>query len=303
MTDLVHIKTIAQFHEANGLPKPEHPLIGLIDYSKLYKTQMLNHFTHDFFSITLKRNVVGKFRYGQMDYDFDEGLMTFIAPKQVLQITIDDEQLKKKPSGWILNIHPDFFWNTVLAEKIRKYKFFEYSVNEALFLSEKEEKIILDIFTNIKSEYLSYTDEFSKNIIISQIELLLSYAERFYKRQFITREKDNHDILTKFENCLNNYFTQNKHETDGKPSVQYFANELSLSPDYLSHVIKLATGENCRQHIQNKIIEIAKEKLSTSNSSVSEIAFQLGFEHSQSFSKLFKKQTKLTPLEFRANFN
>lgn len=189
MSAIRHIKTIATFQEANGLPKAQHPLIALVDYGILYQHQKLTHFTQDFYSIALKKDVVGKFRYGQMDYDFDEGLMTFIAPQQVLQITGDQAPIQKAPSGWILNIHPDFFWNTALAKKINQYEFFHYTVHEALFLSEKEEQLILNIFENIRKEYTEHIDEFSKNIIVAQIELLLNYAERFYKRQFITREK------------------------------------------------------------------------------------------------------------------
>lgn len=261
------------------------------------------HFTHGFYSIAIKKNVIGKFRYGQTDYDFDEGLMSFFAPDQVLKVSFTEEDFKKLPSGFILNIHPDFLWNTSLAEKMNNYGFFGYGITESLFLSPKEEKIILQIIAQIQQEYRGNMDDFSKNIIISQIELLLNYAERFYKRQFLTREKNNHGILTRFESALNAYFATAQNEISGLPTVHYLASQLNLSADYLSQVLKISTGQTTQQHIQNKLIEKAKEKLSTTDLSVSEIAYELGFEYPQSFSKLFKSKTNQTPLEFRAGFN
>lgn len=303
MKDLVHIKTISEFHRKNGLEPPKHPLISLADYGKMYHRDMLLHFTQDFYSIALKKNVVGKWQYGQMDYDFDEGLMSFFGPHQVLRVDIEDKQLKEKPSGWILLIHPDFLYNTDLTNKIKRYKFFNYDINEALFLSKQEEEIMDAILHNIQQEYQSNIDEFSKKIIIAQIELLLSYSERFYKRQFLTREKVNHEILNRFETILREYFTDGSLLNQGLPSVQFIGEKLNITPDYLSSLLRHLTGQNARQHIQNKIIELAKEKLSVTNLSISEIAYELGFEHPQSFSKLFKKKTEMTPLEFRASFN
>lgn len=303
MKELVHIKTISEFHEYNRLPKPEHSLISLVDYGKMYHSDMLLHFTQNFYSIALKKNVIGKWRYGRMDYDFDEGLMSFFAPNQVLHIDIDEKQLKQKPSGWILLIHPDFLYNTNLVQEIRKYDFFNYAIREALFLSEKEENIIANILQVIQQEYQSNIDEFSKNIIITQIELLLNYSERFYKRQFLTREKNNHEILVRFETILNDYFIKDSLVDKGLPSVQDVAEKLNITPDYLSSLLKLLTGQNTRQHIQSKIIEQAKIKLSTTNESIGTIAYDLGFEHPQSFSKLFKSKTNLSPLEFRQSFN
>lgn len=303
MSDLVKIKTISQFHQVNGLPAPIHPLISLVDYGAMYENVRPLHWSQHFYSISLKRNVVGKFRYGQLDYDFDEGLMSFFAPDQVLNIESHEMDYTNKPSGWILLIHPDFLWNTPLAKKMQQYEFFGYAINESLFLSEKEEAVIISILQNIEQEYKSNIDDFSKNIIISQIELLLSYAERFLKRQFLTREKNNHEIITRFEEVLTSYFKNGSLLDDGIPTVQEISDQLNITSNYLSSLLKHTTGQNTRQHIQNKLIELAKVKLSTTQLSVSEIAYELGFEHSQSFSKLFKSKTNQTPLEFRAAFN
>jgi len=200
-------------------------------------------------------------------------------------------------------IHPDFLWNTPLAKAIKKYEYFDYAVHEALFLSEKEEATLNGIIQNIKQEYQSNIDKFSQSIIISQIETLLNYAERFYHRQFITRKITNHQILDRLEKLLADYFDNDDLITKGLPTVQHIADELNLSPNYLSGLLKVVTGQSTQQHIHDKLIEKAKEKLSTTVLSVSEIAYELGFEHPQSFSKLFKTKTSFSPLEFRQSFN
>lgn len=200
-------------------------------------------------------------------------------------------------------IHPDFLWNTPLAKNIHNYEFFDYSVTEALFLSDSEEEIINNIVRNIRKEYQSNIDKFSQNIIISQIETLLNYSERFYQRQFITRKVTNHQILDRLEAVLEGHFNSADLASIGLPTVQHIADELNISPNYLSSLLKMLTGESTQQHIHNKLIEKAKEKLSTSDLSVGEIAYELGFEHSQSFSKLFKAKTNISPLEFRKSFN
>ncbi len=303
MRNLVKIKSISEFHNIRKLPKPEHPLISLIDYSSIIHSAEHNNISwlQTYYSIALKKDVPGKYRYGQQDYDFDEGLMSFFAPNQILNIEYIENDTQKKPSGWILLIHPDFLWNTPLATSIKQFDFFNYSLTEALFLSDKEETIVADIFKNIKQEYQSNIDKFSQSIIISQIELLLNYAQRFYERQFITRKKSNHDILNQLERTLINYFDDT--EMIGLPSVQYVAAQLNVSPNYLSSTLKHVTGQTTQQHIHEKLIEKAKEQLSTTQLSVSEIAYQLGFEHSQSFNKLFKTKTNQSPLEFRQAFN
>lgn len=304
-TKINRLKTISDLHRFNQLPPPEHPLISLIDYSKINPPFENNElkWLQQFYSISIKRNVSGKYRYGQQSYDFDEGLMTFFSPEQVISVQLTEEDEKSSPSGWILAIHPDFLFGTSLAKSIKKYPFFNYSVREALFLSEKEENIVNAILKNIKAEYQSNLDQFSQQIIISQLELLLNYAERFYQRQFLTRKISNHQILDRLEKLLEDYFNGDEVVNNGLPSVHDIAQNLNLTPDYLSSMLKSLTGQTTQQHIHNKLIEKAKVKLSTTKLSVSEIAYDLGFEHPQSFSKLFKSKTKQTPMGFRTSFN
>lgn len=298
------IKSIIEFHRTRGLPQPEHPLISVVDFSMIQHNADIGevNWVFDFYQISLKKGINGKFKYGQQEYDFDEGVMGFLSPNQVFRIEPDPNPTTQR-SGWILLIHPDFFWNTPLAKNIRQYEFFDYSVNEALFLSNKEEKTLNEIIENIKQEYHANIDKFSQNIIVSHIETLLNYSERFYNRQFITREKSNHQILERLEKLLTDYFNNDDLISKGLPTVQYIADTLSTSPKYLSSLLKVLTGQSTQQHIHDKLIEKAKEKLSTTNLSVSEIAYTLGFEYPQSFSKLFRAKTKLSPLEFRQSFH
>jgi AraC family transcriptional activator of pobA len=300
--DLLRIKTISEFHTLRGLPKPKHPLISVVSFDDMEHTEPgQQNLIFDFYMISVKRDMAHKYRYGQKDYDFDEGVMFCMAPHQVLGII--REENGKNPSGWILMIHPDFLWNTAMAGIIRKYVFFDYSVHEALFLSGDEEIKILQILQNIKEEYLSNIDRFSRNIIISQLETLLNYSERFYQRQFITRYKANHQLLERLEILLNDYFEADDFPVKGLPSVQFLSEKLNMSPHYMRSVLKSFTGQTTQQYIHEKLIEKAKEKLSITTLSVSEIAYELGFEHSQSFSKLFKSKTGISPLEFRKSFN
>lgn len=302
--EIVRIKSITEYHRFRGLPKPEHPLISLVDYSMLQfaeYSQAVN-IVMDFYSIALKRDIGAKLYYGQQIYDFDEGLMSFIAPGQVLRIERNPDSLNNG-SGYLLQVHPDFIWGSHLAQNIKNYSFFDYSIHEALFLSSKEETTILNIFENIRQEYHANIDGFSQGLIIAQIELLLKYCERFYHRQFITRKISNHQMLTKVENYLNSYFSSEAPKKDGLIFVKNVADAMNVSPDYLSSMLKQLTGKNAQEHIHQKLIEKAKEKLSVTQLSVSEIAYELGFEHPQSFSKLFKKKTSISPLDFRRSFN
>lgn len=288
-----------------GLRPPLHPLISLVDYSTMVHSPQHDKicWLQAYYSISLKKGVPGKYRYGQSAYDFDEGLMSFFAPNQILNIEYVENLPHVKPSGWILLIHPDFFWGTDLAKKIKQYAFFDYSLTEALFLSEKEELIISNILDNIHDEYQANIDQFSQGIIVSQIELLLNYSERFYKRQFITRKIENHALLSRLEEVMNKFFNPKNPNLVGLPTVQYVAEQLNVSPTYLSSSLKSLTGLSTQQHIHEKLIEKAKEQLSTTELSVSEIAYGLGFEHPQSFSKLFKNKTSLSPVDFRQLFN
>lgn len=295
-------ETISKFHQFRDLPKPEHPLISVVNFEaiKHLRNDEPKSLMLDFYSISLKRNIYGKIKYGQQEYDFDEGIMFFISPGQVFSIEADKEL---KHSGWSLQVHPDFLWNTPLAQKIKQYEYFGYSVHEALFLSEKEEATIVGIMQNIQQEYQSNIDKFSQDVIIAQLELLLTYAERFYQRQFITRKISNHKILARLDGIFMKYFNNDAFVKKGLPTVQSIAEALNLSPGYLSGLLKALTGQSTQQHIHDKLIEKAKERLSTTGLSVSEIAYELGFEHPQSFSKLFKTKTNLSPLEFRQSFN
>ena len=299
----LRIKTISQFHALRGFPKPKHPLISVINFEDMAPVleSEMQSLIFDFYLISVKRDMNHKYKYGQNDYDFDEGVMFCMAPNQILSV-IREEQ-SKNPSGWMMLIHPDFLWNTPMASAIKKYEFFDYSVNEALFLSEDEEIKIQQITDNIKQEYQTNIDKFSQNIIISQLETLLNYSERFYQRQFITRHKANHQFLEKLEILLNDYYEREDFKTKGLPSVQYLADEFNMSRHYMRGLLKTLTGKTTQQHIHEKLIEKAKEKLSTTELSVSEIAYELGFEHSQSFNKLFKAKTDISPLEFRKSFN
>jgi AraC family transcriptional activator of pobA len=230
-------------------------------------------------------------------------LMYFMAPGQVFGRPANEEENITVMSGWALYIHPDFLWNTPLAKSMKRYEYFDYSVNEALWLTEKEEGIVIALMQNIQMEYHANMDKFSQDIIISQIETLLNYCDRFYHRQFLTRKVENHQILDRLETLLTGWFNNDDLLTQGLPSVQYIAEKLNISPNYLSGLLKILTGRNTQQHIQDKMIEKAKEKISTTELSVSEISYALGFDHPQSFSRLFKSKTGLSPLEFRATFN
>jgi AraC family transcriptional regulator, transcriptional activator of pobA len=304
MDKTFRFNSISEFHDFCNLPQPEHPLISLIDYSKV-NYPVNDHelkWIQNFYSIGLKRNVNARFNYGQQQYDFDSGVLSFISPLQFLRIEMNPDATIE-PTGWLLLIHPDFLWNTALAKKMKAYDFFKYAANEALFLSNKEEDTIVDILHNIQKEYQSNIDKFSQELIIAQLDLLLIYADRYYERQFITRKKSTHELLERFEEILSTYFDSGYSLQNGIPTVKAVAERLNVSSNYLGTLLRLHTQQNTQQHIQNKLIDIAKERLSTTSLSVSEIAYELGFEHPQSFNKLFKEKTQLTPLEFRKSFN
>ena len=302
--EIVRIRSITEYHRFRGLPKPEHPLISLVDYALVQfpEDEKAVNIVMDFYSIALKRDIGAKLHYGQQMYDFDEGLMSFIAPGQVLRLEKEPDTLHNG-SGYLLQIHPDFLWNSPLAKNIKSYTFFDYSINEALFLSDKEENIIVGILESIRQEYHTNIDKFTQDLIIAQIELLLKYCDRYYNRQFITRKINSHQMLTKVENFLNSHFSFEEQQEGSLLSVKNVADAMNVSSDYLSSMLKQITGKNVQEHIHQKMIEKAKEKLSTTTLSVSEIAYELGFEHPQSFSKLFKSKTNVSPMEFRRSFN
>jgi AraC family transcriptional regulator, transcriptional activator of pobA len=303
--NLLRFRTIADIHAAFGYPKPKHPLISLThcvadnfssnDGRPVYDVL-------DFYKITFVTEQSGRMPYGQGFYDFDDGSMLFLAPNQLVGATVNTEG-----GNWgkcyVLLIHPDFLAGYPLAKKIKQYGYFSYSVNEALHLSDSEKEIILSVYRIIEQELDSRIDEFSQDVAIAQIELLLAYANRFYKRQFVTRKAVNSTLLQKTESFLDDYFNSRQSLHSGIPTVQYLSEQLHVSPGYLSDMLRSLIGQNAQQYIHFKLIEKAKEQLSTTTLSVSEIAYEMGFEHSQSFSKLFKSKTKQSPLAFRASFN
>lgn len=299
---LFTIESIAKQHQYMGLPQPQHPLMSIARFedSKGITTRETGHFVNKFYAIAIKKKCTCRTRYGQHEYDYNQGMMSFFAPDQLLSWNADDEM---PDAGWSISIHPDFLRNHPLEQKIKEYGFFHYAVNEALHLSPKEEKMIEKLLKNIYEEYHSNIDGFSQDIILSHLSLLLSYANRFYNRQFITRKHASGHLLLKLERLLNDYFNSPQLAEKGLPTVKYVSDQLHLSPNYLSDLLRNLTGQTTQQHIHGKLIEKAKEMLASSNLSVSEIAYYLGFEYSQSFNKLFKSKTRITPLEFRASFN
>ncbi len=294
--------SIAELLRYLGQTGPAHPLITVIQYD-LDNVQIGNpgdRILMDFYKISFKINFTGKVKYGQRHYDFEDGGLAFVAPRQIITVSPVEN---KSYEGFSLFFHPDLLVKYPLMDRISQYGFFYYSTSEALCLSEKEKKVILSLFTSISDELNNNIDNFSQGILVSQLEQLLSYSNRFYHRQFITRKIVHHELITRMEQILVAYLFENKALINGLPSVQAIADKLNVSPHYLSDMLRSLTGQNAQQHIHTKLIEKAKEMLSSSDLTVSEIAYQLGFEYPQSFSKLFKRKTGNTPLQYRQLFN
>jgi AraC family transcriptional activator of pobA len=301
MPKVTKMNSITEIHRMLGLPGPVHPLISLLDATdgQIDMYRLPTHYVLSFYKISFITKLGGKFKYGQGYYDFNEGSLLFTAPNQIL----GSSEKYEDSAGYSLIIHPDFFQGYPLAAKVKNYGFFSYASNEALHLSEQERAIMLSIYTIIQNELNSRIDDYSREVVIAQIELLLSYAKRFYKRQFLTRQVATNDLLEKLEELLNTYFEKEKPAGQGIPTVQFLAEQLNYTPNYLSDMLRSLTGLNAQQHIHQKLIERSKELLSTTNLTVSEVAYQLGFEHPQSFSRLFKMKTRISPVEFRSAFN
>jgi AraC family transcriptional activator of pobA len=291
--EIPEIHSVTEFHRLFGLPKPMHPLVSVLDLEEVdfMLSDVWKHFVNNLYSISIKKGETGRVKYGQTEYDFDEGIMTLTAPKQVIAI---EKVEAVKLTGYKLLIHPDFLQGYPLSKSIREYGYFSYTNNKALFLSEKEEQIILNLFYSIEQEYQNNIDQFSQEVIIANIELLLVHIDRYYNRQFLSRKNISNDTLSKVDKVLTSYF--NNKQNNELPTVHYLANELNITPAYLSDLLKNFTGQTAQQHIHEKLIEKSKELLSTTNLSVSEIAYQLGFEFPQSFNKLFKNKTNFSPL-------
>lgn len=291
-------KNISELLRDMDMPKPLHPLVALVNYDREKGGRNIvgQKFMIDFYKISFKKDFRGQIKYGQGYYDFEEGGMAFLAPNQLVTMSGDESCL----DGYILFFHADLIRNYPLGKNIHQYGFFAYGVNEALFLSDKEKKVISGLFENIADELDNNTDLFSQDVLVSQIELLLNYSNRFYNRQFLTRKAIHHDLISQMDTYLNGRF---ENQSGGIPTVPEVATHLQVSPRYLTDMLKTLTGQSAQQHIHDRLIEKAKETLSTTRLTVAEIAYQLGFEHPQSFNKLFKRHTNLSPNTFRKSFN
>lgn len=284
-----------------GQPAPLHPLVTLVNYNEtpIHSFEAGIKISLDFYKISFKDRFKGQVKYGQGYYDFEEGGLAFLKPKQVVTTSNNTESYE----GFVLYFHPDFIRNNSLGNTINQYGFFSYDVSEALFLSAKEKNIINHLFNTISNELEMNLDQFSQDVLVTQIELLLNYSNRFYNRQFITRKNINHEIINSLDILISEYFDEDNGLKDGLPTVKYISTKLNVSPRYLSDMLRSLTGINTQQYIQNKVIEQSKDLLSSTTLSVAEISYKLGFEHPQSFNKLFKTKTNLSPLVYRQSFN
>lgn len=298
MNEIIHIESISELNTIMGQEEPKHPLIGIIDFSKInFSTHKSMKLSTGFYTVMQKNLCPGELRYGRNYYDFQEGSLFFMGPNQV--VTMEDPDETQDVYGWGLVFHPELIRGTSLSIKMKDYNFFSYDVYEALHLSEQEKIKLSEIVRDIENELNQNIDKHSRTLIVSTLELFLNYCNRYYDRQFITRTETNKDILADFEGLLDHYFQSDELQSLGFPSVRYFAEQLHLSPNYLSDMLKKETGKNGTEHIQLHVIDLAKDKLLSSTGSVSEIAYDLGFEYPQYFSKMFKKNTGMTPAEYR----
>lgn len=296
---IYNVETIPQLHEIAGFGKPRHPLVTVIDYSKIdiKSPPESGSFVCGFYSVNFKKNC--SFHYGRQPFDHQEGTLLCTAPGQV--ITFDRQQVMGSSEGWGLYFHPELIRNTPLGEKIHTYGFFSYEENEALHLSEQEKQTLLDILKQMEKEYNTSIDPFSRELIISNIELLLNYCRRFYGRQFITRTNQNRDVISRFEKYISQYILSGEIKEKGLPSVKQCAEAMHLSPGYFSDLLKSETGKSAQEQIHFFLLERAKHLLVSSNLSIGEIAWELGFEYTQSFSKLFRKKVGVAPTSYRGN--
>jgi AraC-like DNA-binding protein len=294
--------SISELMRRLELPKPLHPLVALINYDnmKVDPADAGSKFVLNFYKISFKSGFKGQVKYGQGYYDFEEGGLAFLAPNQI--VVMSDEK-SGGYEGYSLFFHPDLIRNYQLGNNIHKYGFFSYAVSEALFLSDKEKKVISSLFDTIGNELDNNIDHFSQDVLVSQIELLLNYSNRYYNRQFTTRKVVYNDLIGKIDAYLSERFSAKQSLLTGLPSVQEVADYLKVSPKYLTDMLKSLTGQSAQQHIHDRLIEKAKNVLSNTGLTIAEIAYELGFEHPQSFNKLFRQKTNMSPLEFRNSFS
>lgn len=289
------IGSISALHDFFRYEKPLHPLITVVDLSKVERSHRIPGASYrlNLYSIACKK-IEGSFKYGRTSYDFSEGSLMFTAPHQVLSPGIEN-----KVEGWAIYIHPDFLHANTRGQKLTGYSFFGYDTNECLHISDAEKNVLEDCVQNISREISNNLDTHSHNLILTNLELMLSYCSRFYDRQFLTRVKASNDIVEKFERILNDHFAQNTLIESGIPDVKYFASHLHLSPNYLSDLLSKYTGKSTQEHIHLKLIDKAKSLLWSTENSITEIAYDLGFEHPSHFTKLFKAKTGYSPKEYR----
>lgn len=301
MANIFRLESISQLNELFQQTAPKHPLISVVDFSKIEKHEKVEEIklTCGFYSVMFKNHCANKLKYGKEYYDFQEGTLMCIAPNQIITIENDANSENADIVGWGLFFHPDLIRGTSLGNKIKEYTFFSYEINEALHLSDKEKQTLWDCVDKLENELSENIDLHSQTLITSNIELLLNYCARYYDRQFITRKKVNTNLLTKFETLLNSYFNSNDQKYKKLPSVKYFAEHLFLSPNYLSDLLKKETGKTAQEYLHYYLIEEAKNNLLNTNDPINEIAFNLGFEYPQYFSKLFKSKTGMTPIAYR----
>ncbi|MCX4281935.1 AraC family transcriptional regulator [Alistipes muris] len=295
MNKIEHFEHVFEYNDLLGV-ETLHPLVSVIDLSKSRRIRHMRH-TFGFYTLFLKEVRCGNLIYGRQYYDYQEGTIVAIAPGQVAGVEDNGEEFQ--PKGWALVFHPDLIRGTSLGRNIRSYSFFSYEANEALHLSEQERAIVVDCLHKIRTETEHAVDKHTRRLITANIELLLDYCVRFYERQFLTRSQVNSDLLIRFETLLDAYFSSDRPQSEGLPSVKYFAEQLHLSANYFGDLIKKETGRTAQDHIQLKLIDVAKERIFDVRKSVSEIAYELGFKYPQHFTRLFKKLTGLTPKEYR----
>lgn len=295
MGQVFNFETISEYNAFNN-HATLHPLVSIIDFSKA-KERTGSKMNFGLYCVFLKQVNCGDLKYGRNYYDYQEGTLVFISPGQV--IDVENKTDFYQPMGHGLVFHPDLIRGTSLAKSIHDYNFFSYNTSEALHLSEQEKQLVLDCFSKIEMELKQSIDKHSKKLIASNIELFLNYCERFYDRQFITRDNANRGIIEKFEELLNSYFSSDKPQNIGLPSVAYYANELNLSANYFGDLIKKETGKSAQEYIQNKIIDVAKDKIFDTTKTINEVAYELGFKYPQHFTRFFKQHVGNTPNEYR----
>ena len=299
MSTLIRIESITQLHELIGYEKPKHPQISLIEYGKIIPQLPMDEnlkISTGFYSIGLKEHPC-EMKYGRKYYDFHEGSLVFMAPGQTFSAIRERENIRV--GGWGLFFHPDLIRKSPLGEKMKEYSYFSYDVHEALHLSDREKQTITSVVRTIEEEYSQNLDSYSRDLILSNLELLLNYCNRFYGRQFLTRTHVNKDVVSRFESFLAKYFDSDRPQSEGLPTVKFCAKEMGYSSNYLSDMLKKETGKNTQEHIHFHLIEKAKNMLLGTEEPVSRIAYTLGFEYPQHFSKLFKSKTGMSPAAYR----